>query len=95
MRDKIPEYILKKGGKPIYHVAANEVEYWEKLKEKLFEEIKEFEEDESIEELADLLEVIDAIVDYKGFDREDVERVKKEKSEERGAFKNRVILDES
>lgn len=94
VRDKIPEYIRKKGGTPITHVASDK-EYWEKLKEKLLEEIEEFKKGENIEELADILEVFDAIVDYKGFDMSEVARIKKEKAEERGKFKDRIILDES
>ncbi len=94
VRDKIPEYIKKKGETPIYHV-ADDKEYWEKLKAKLFEEIREFEEDESVEEFADLCEVIAAIADYKKFDKESVENVRETKAEERGKFKNRIILDES
>ena len=94
VRDKIPEYIRKKGGTPIIHI-ANEGEYWEKLKAKLTEEFEEFKLDESIEELADLLEVIDAIIDYKRFDRKELQTVREKKAEEKGKFKNRIILDES
>jgi len=94
VRDKIPEYIEKKGGKAIFHIAEDE-EYWVKLKEKLSEEVLEFKKDESAEELADLLEVIDAIFDYKHFDREEVEKIKDKKVEERGKFTKRVILEES
>ncbi|MEK7193404.1 MAG: nucleoside triphosphate pyrophosphohydrolase [Patescibacteria group bacterium] len=94
IRDKIPEYIKKKGGVPVTHI-ANEAEYWEKLKEKLGEEIEEFKKDENAEELADILEVVDAIVDYKGFDRTEIEKIKEKKVEERGKFKERIILDES
>src|SRR3989344_66267 len=89
VRDKIPEYIRKKGGTPISHI-ADEKEYWQKLKEKLIEEIEEFKKEENMEEFADLLEVIDAIADYKKFDRDEVEKIKERKAAERGKFKNRI-----
>ena len=94
VRDKIPEYIRKKGGTPITHI-ANEAEYWEKLKEKLLEEIEEFKKDESPEEFADLLEVIDAMADYKKFNRQEVGEIREKKAAERGRFRDRIILDES
>jgi len=94
VRDKIPEYIKSKGGTPITHI-ADETEYWQKLKEKLLEEIKEFEKNESVEEFADILEILDAFSDYKGFHKVEVERIKRKKSKERGRFKDRIILDES
>lgn len=94
VRDKIPEYIRKKGGSPITHI-ADDAEYWQKLKDKLLEEIEEFKKDENIEEFADLLEVIDAIADYKKFDRNEVEKVRDKKAEERGKFRDKIILDES
>ncbi len=94
VRDNIPEYIRNKGGTPVYHIAS-EREYWKKLKEKLSEEVQEFQTDESIEELADLFEVLDAIAEYKGFDRNAIEKVKNEKAEERGRFRDRIILEES
>lgn len=94
VRDKIPEYIIKKGGTPITHI-AEDAEYWQKLKEKLLEEIEEFRTDESAEEIADVLEVIDAIIDYKKIDRSELEEIKNKKAEERGRFNERIILDES
>ncbi len=94
VRDKIPEYIKNKGEGPITHIAGDS-EYWEKLKEKLLEEVAEFNNDESIGELADILEVIEAISAYKKFDRNEIENVKNKKAEERGKFKDRIILDES
>ncbi|MGC9611193.1 MAG: nucleoside triphosphate pyrophosphohydrolase [Minisyncoccia bacterium] len=94
VRDKIPDYIRKKGDTPITHI-ANEAEYWQKLKEKLLEEIEEFNKDENAEEYADILEVLEAIADYKEFDKEEVQRIKIKKAEERGKFKDRIILDES
>ncbi|MDO8424483.1 MAG: nucleoside triphosphate pyrophosphohydrolase [bacterium] len=94
VRDKIPEYIRSKGGAPITHVADDE-EYWDKLKEKLSEEVKEFKGSESAEELADILEVLDAVVDYKKFDKEEIEKIKGKKAEEKGRFKDKIILEES
>ena len=94
VRDKIPEYIKSKGGTPIAHIAGKK-EYWEKLKEKLAEEIKEFFESESIEEIADIQEVINAICVYKKFSRSKIESIKRKKAKERGAFKKKIILEEA
>lgn len=94
VRDKIPERIRAKGEAAKTHV-ADEQEYWQKLKEKLSEEVQEFAQAESIEELADILEVIDAIVAHKRFDRGEIENMKREKRQGRGGFAERIILDES
>jgi predicted house-cleaning noncanonical NTP pyrophosphatase (MazG superfamily) len=94
VRDKIPEYIRSKGGTPVIHIAGDK-EYWEKIKEKLSEEVKEFFENEIIEEMADIQEVIDAICDYKKFSKEDMNAARMKKNEERGAFKEKIILEES
>lgn len=94
VRDKIPEYIKSKGGAPLARIADDE-EYWQKLKEKLQEEVDEFTRAETIEEMADILEVIDAISDFKKFDKEELQKVKDKKAKERGKFKNKVILEES
>ena len=94
VRDKIPEIIKSKGGVAITHI-ANDVEYWQKLKEKLQEEVGEFIEAENIEEMADILEVIDAIFNYKKFDEQELKRVKEKKVNERGGFDDKIILEES
>ncbi|MEK7180200.1 MAG: nucleoside triphosphate pyrophosphohydrolase [Patescibacteria group bacterium] len=94
VRDNIPDSIRKKGENVITHI-ADEKEYWQKLKEKLKEEVGEFEESENIEEIADILEVLDAVIDYKGFNKDEIEKIKAKKAEEKGKFRNRIILDES
>lgn len=94
VRDKIPEYIESKGEKVVYHVASDE-EYWTKLKEKLTEEVEGFKKETSIDELADILEVLKAIENYKKFNKDEIERVRNNKVEKRGAFEKRIILDES
>lgn len=94
VRDKIPEYIKSKRGSSVIHI-ADDKEYWIKLKEKLQEEISEFMEAESIEEMADVLEVIDAIMDFRKFDKDKLQSVKSRKADERGKFKDKIILEES
>lgn len=94
IRDKIPEIIKNKGDVPITHTAGEE-EYWQKLKEKLVEEVEEFLKEPRREELADILEVVYAICDFKNIDRKKLEILRKKKAERRGGFKNRTVLDET
>lgn len=94
IRDKIPEIIKSKGVVPITHIASSE-EYQEKLRAKLQEEVNEFLEDSNEEELADILEVIYALCDLHNFDKDKIEEIRKEKAEKRGAFKEKIILDET
>lgn len=94
VRDKIPEIIKSRSDTPITHIAGEE-EYWQKLKEKLLEEVNEFIEAENEEELADIYEVIEAIIESKNFSQENILQIQKDKAEKRGKFKKRIILDES
>lgn len=97
VRDKIPEIIAKNGGTPKGRFLSDDKEYWEKLKEKLQEELKEFREaktpDQQAEEFADILEVLDAMFDFLGFSKEYIEDIKKKKAKERGQFKKRILLE--
>ncbi len=94
VRDKIPEIIEQKGGKYKIRLAGSE-EYWNKLKVKLTEEVAEFLESESHEEIADVLEVLQAAAEHKGYEWHTVLATQKKKSDERGGFKKRIILEES
>ena len=94
VRDKIPEIIKHKGKVPITHIADNG-EYWQKLKEKLKEEIDEFLERDNEEELADILEIIYAICNFKKIDKQKLEMLRKKKAEKRGSFRQKIILDET
>ena len=94
VRDKIPEIIKNNREIPITHIASED-EYWQKLKEKLQEEVNEFTKEGNDEEIADILEVIYAICDYKKIDKKELELLRKKKVEERGGFKNKIILDET
>ena len=94
VRDKIPIILEKKGIEYKIHI-ADKKEYWQKLKEKLLEEINEFSKSESAGEFIDILEVMDAVKDYKRFDKRKLEVIKRKKVRERGGFKKRIILEES
>ena len=93
VRDRLPEIIEKEGNTPVTHIADDE-EYWQRLKEKLKEEVNEFLEESNKEELVDILEVICAIREFKEISKEKLELLRKEKAKRRGGFKNRIILEE-
>jgi len=94
VRDKIPEIIKQNKSTPITHIADDE-EYWDKLKEKLKEEVDEFLKNSTEEELADILEIVYAIRDYMKIDKDKFEEIRENKAQKRGGFKNKIILDET
>lgn len=94
VRDKIPQIIKKDGQNPIIHT-ANKKEYFQKLKEKLFEEVNEFQKDNNPEELADILEVIYALSAFKNVSKRKLEAIRIKKVLQRGAFKKKIILEET
>ncbi len=92
VRDRIPEIIVKNGGKPKTRVLSNE-EYLTELNKKLQEEVNEYFESESVEELADIAEVLEAIISTKTT-TEEFQKIKEEKANKRGSFKNKIFLEE-
>ena len=91
IRDKIPEIIEQSGKKCIVEVMDNDT-YIDYLDQKLNEELAEYQQDKSIEELADLLEVMYAVVVARGYSVAELERIRLEKAEKRGAFEKRLLL---
>ena|SRR6185436_14824040 len=89
VRDKIPEYLDSKGISYEKRI-ANDEEYRTELLKKLDEEVKEFLEAKNEEELADILEVIEAIKNLPEFGK--VDEVKAKKFQDRGGFKDKIIL---
>lgn len=91
VRDKIPE-IIKKSGKQIVVTKASGDQLLSFLKQKLKEELEEYSQSGDIEELADLVEVIYAILEHKGISQEEFHKVRQEKNDRRGAFKEGLVL---
>lgn len=94
VRDKIPEIIKIKDGLDCNYKILDDKEYLQELDKKIFEEAHEFVEDHSIEELADLMEVIYTIMDVRNISIDDVEKARKSKNNEKGAFKDKIFLIE-
>lgn len=94
VRDKIP-LIIEKTGDTYETEILGLKEYEKKLNEKLKEELVEFylaTTEEAIGEIADIIEVLYAIAETRGISVEEVEKVRLKKKEERGGFKERILL---
>ena len=92
VRDKIPE-IIEKTGKVCHIHTLTSDEYLAELDRKLNEECAEYQADKSLEELADMLEVMYAIAEARGYSVEEIEKVRAEKAEKRGAFIEKIYLE--
>lgn len=92
VRDNILNIIKTNGQEYNFHIASD-LEYWIKLKEKLYEEINEFIKDESIEEIADIFEVLLSILKYKNISISDLENIRQNKENKLGSFNKRIILE--
>ena len=93
VRDRIPD-IIEASGKQCVHTTLSDDEYLKMLDEKLNEELQEYQESKSMEELADLLEVMMAVAAARGSSFEEIEQIRIEKAEKRGAFARKILLTE-
>ena len=94
VRDRIPEIIEKSGATCKIRILSDE-EYIEMIDAKLDEELLEYHTDKSIEELVDLLEVIYAATVARGHTLDELEAIRAEKVEKRGAFEKKILLLET
>ena len=92
VRDNIPEIIEKNGENPVTRILSDG-EYIDELNKKLQEEMKEYLADGSVEELADIVEVIYGLIDAKQVSVEEFEKIRIEKVQKRGAFKEKIYLE--
>ena len=92
VRDRIPE-IIENSGKECKTRILSDEDYLKMVDAKLDEELAEYHKDQNIEELADLLEVIYAATEARGHSIDELEMVRKEKAEKRGAFKKKIFLE--
>ncbi len=93
VRDKILDIIKQDGKECKYHVAKHE-EYKSRLYEKLHEEIDEFINNPCYEEAADIYEVFSSICALHDMTMFQVEVAAVDKRNERGSFRDRIVLEE-
>lgn len=91
IRDRIPE-IIEASGKKANIEIMNDSDYLKALNSKLQEELDEYNEDQDVNELADLIEVAYAIIEHKGMSIDEFEQIQVKKKEERGGFKEKLLL---
>ncbi|MBR1585556.1 MAG: nucleoside triphosphate pyrophosphohydrolase [Clostridia bacterium] len=92
VRDRIPEIVRAAGKQPVY-CTVGQAEALEYLAKKLMEEAQEYAESREVEELADVLEVVYAIAAERGVTRDELEKLRKNKADQRGGFAGRIVLE--
>lgn len=97
VRDKIPDIIRQDNKKCTIEILDDdryEVELKNKLGEELDEYLQASDDSEALEELADILELIHALAATHDANFAKVEKIRQEKVNKRGGFKERVYLIE-
>lgn len=92
VRDKIPQIIEDQGNRCEIRVADCNEQY-NLLEAKLQEEVKEFLDAKNLEELADIMEVLFGLANSLGYSESDLIKKREEKKEERGAFREGIVLE--
>lgn len=91
VRDNIPSICEKNGQIPETKV-LDDVNYTSALNKKLEEEVREYLLSRELDELADIIEVVEALAENQGSSFKEVMKIKQNKQNKNGAFKNRVFL---
>jgi predicted house-cleaning noncanonical NTP pyrophosphatase (MazG superfamily) len=92
VRNRIPTIIAEDNKRIAFFYTADNAEYWQRLQEKLIEEVQEFMSSHEVIELADILEVIDALAQAKNSSFAEIMNLKQEKAQSHGTFTDRIIL---
>ena len=92
VRDKIPDIIESSDKQAIWSIASDDV-YYQKLKEKLVEELDEFLKSDAVDELADLVEVVEAMLATKLVTLSQFNDIRAKKNQQKGAFTKKIILN--
>ena len=97
VRDGIPNLITSQGKSCRMRVLEPQ-EYIAELRNKLKEEAEEYfqavTDEEALEELADMLEVIHTLAETHGSSYTALDKIRDEKAQSRGGFRERVFLIE-
>lgn len=97
VRDRIPQVIESSGSK-FSTRTLDKSEHLSEIKNKLYEEVKEFEatdnRKDALEELADILELIHAALPIHEATYEELEQIRLAKKEKRGGFNEGIYLIE-
>jgi predicted house-cleaning noncanonical NTP pyrophosphatase (MazG superfamily) len=91
VRNRIPE-IIKADGRNCEFVILDNASFLQEMNKKLSEEMSEYNKNNSIEEIVDILEVSYRIAELQGYNKETIEKIRKQKNIERGNFSNNIFL---